>query len=119
LHSRAHCFFKEAGFENKIIQHLGEAEDIIQSLDLQFDLVFIDADKKNYSLYFDLIINKLKKGGVVIADNVLWSGRVTEQNKDSDTKAIDEFNKKILVDDRVEVVIMPIRDGISLIRKVL
>jgi len=119
LHSRARYFFNEAGFKNKIIQHLGDAEGIIQSLNLQFDLVFIDADKKNYSLYFDLIINKLKTGGVIIADNVLWSGRVTEQDKDSDTTAIDLFNKKILHDDRVEVVIMPIRDGISVIRKIL
>ena len=117
LYERAGSYFKKAGFKNKIIQHLGNAKDIIPDIPYQFDLVFIDADKQSYSIYFDLIINKLKAGGFIIADNVLWSGRVTEKNKDSDTKAIDRFNKKILADNRVEVVIMPIRDGISVIRK--
>jgi len=118
LYERAGNYFEKAGFKNKIIQHLGNAKDIIPDINCLFDLIFIDADKQSYSIYFDLIINKLKAGGFIIADNVLWSGRVTEKNKDSDTKAIDRFNKKILADNRVEVVIMPIRDGISVIRKI-
>ncbi|HIF14215.1 MAG TPA: O-methyltransferase, partial [Bacteroidetes bacterium] len=93
LYERAGNYFEKAGFKNKIIQHLGNAKNIIPDIKCQFDLIFIDADKQSYSEYFDLIINKLNTGGIIIADNVLWSGRVTEKNKDSDTKAIDRFNK--------------------------
>lgn len=118
LYERAGYYFNVSGYKNKIIQHLGNAKDIIPNFNCLFDLIFIDADKKSYSMYFDLVIDKLNVGGFIIADNVLWSGRVTEKNKDSDTKAIDVFNKKILEDKRVEVVILAIRDGISLIRRV-
>ena len=118
LYERAGYYFNVSGYKNKIIQHLGNAKDIIPNFNCLFDLIFIDADKKSYSMYFDLVIDKLNVGGFIIADNVLWSGRVTEKNKDSDTKAIDIFNKKILEDKRVEVVILAIRDGISLIRRV-
>ena len=118
LYERAGYYFNVSGYKNKIIQHLGNAKDIIPNFNCLFDLIFIDADKKSYSMYFDLVIDKLNVGGFIIADNVLWSGRVTEKNKDSDTKAIDIFNKKILADKRVEVVILAIRDGISLIRKI-
>ena len=118
LYERAGYYFNVSGYKNKIIQHLGNAKDIIPNFNCLFDLIFIDADKKSYSMYFDLVIDKLNVGGFIIADNVLWSGRVTEKNKDSDTKAIDIFNKKKLADKRVEVVILAIRDGISLIRKI-
>ncbi len=119
LYERAGHYFNIAGYKNKIIQHLGNAKDIIPNLNCMFDLVFIDADKKSYSIYFDLIIERLNIGSFIIADNVLWSGRVTEKDKDSDTKAIDDFNKKVLADKRVEVVVLAIRDGISIIRKIL
>jgi len=93
--------------------------DIIPSLDKNFELVFIDADKSNYSNYYDLLIEDLPKGAFIIADNVLWSGKVIEPVKenDIDTAALKAFNEKILKDDRVENVLLPIRDGLMVIRK--
>lgn len=110
-------FFEKAGLKDKIISHLGRAEDIIPTLDLLFDLVFIDAGKLEYGLFFDLIIDKIRPGGIILADNTLWSGKVLKAKKDSDTQAIDDFNKKIQNDERVENIIMPIRDGLTMIRK--
>lgn len=110
-------YFKSAGVENKIIMHTGDAQKIIPSLQETLDLVFIDADKENYSNYYDLVFDKVKKGGFILADNVLWSGKVMEEKKDKDTKAIDEFNKKIQSDNRVENVLVPIRDGLMIVRK--
>jgi len=97
----------------------GDATKIIPTLPENIDLVFIDADKENYSNYFDLVINKMRPGGVILADNVLWSGKVTEPIKPSDksTAAIHAFNEKIQNDSRVENVLLPIRDGIMMIRK--
>ncbi|MBK7037431.1 MAG: O-methyltransferase [Bacteroidetes bacterium] len=104
--------------EDKIEVLTGNALQIIPTLTQQFDLVFIDADKNNYTNYFDLVIQKVRPGGWILADNVLWSGKIISQNKDKDTLAIDSYNKKIQQDPRVENVIISIRDGISIARKI-
>ena len=113
-------YFKKAGISEKVKQYTGDATKIIKKLNLDIDLVFIDADKENYPLYFDLIIEKVKPGGVIIADNILWSGKILEKVEEEDyaTKSIIEFNDKVNNDDRVETIILPIRDGLSLIRKI-
>ncbi len=113
-------YFKKAGISEKVKQYTGDATKIIKKLNLDFDLVFIDADKENYPLYFDSIIEKVKPGGVIIADNILWSGKILEKVEEEDyaTKSIIEFNDKVNNDDRVETIILPIRDGLSLIRKI-
>ena len=113
-------YFKKAGISEKVIQYSGDAIKIIDKLNFEFDLVFIDADKENYPLYFDLIIDKVKSGGVIIADNILWSGKILDKVEDDDlaTKSILEFNEKVDSDKRVETVILPVRDGLSLIRKI-
>jgi caffeoyl-CoA O-methyltransferase len=95
----------------------GDAVTIIPELEGPFDLVFIDADKKNYSLYFDLIIDKVRPGGWILADNVLWSGKIMDDKKDKDTAAICAYNDKIQADHRVENVLVSIRDGILIARK--
>jgi predicted O-methyltransferase YrrM len=112
-------YVSEAGFSKQIEMKVGDAMDIIPSLDKNFELVFIDADKSNYSNYYDLLIEDLPKGAFIIADNVLWSGKVIEPVKenDIDTAALKAFNEKILKDDRVENVLLPIRDGLMVIRK--
>ena len=110
-------YFAKAGIENKTDYRIGNALDIIPTLDLTFDLVFIDADKQNYSNYYDMVFDKVNAGGFILADNVLWSGKVVEENPNKDTKAIIDFNAKIQADDRVENVIFPVRDGIMVIRK--
>lgn len=110
-------YFTQAGLDNKIDFRLGNATDIIPTLDLTFDIVFIDADKQNYSRYYDLVFDKVNKGGFILADNVLWSGKVVQENPDKDTKALLEFNAKVQADERVENVLMPVRDGIMVIRK--
>lgn len=104
--------------EDKIEVLTGNAIQIIPTLTQQFDLVFIDADKNNYANYFDLVIEKVRPGGWILADNVLWSGKIISQNMDKDTLAIDSYNKKIQQDPRVENVIISIRDGISIARKI-
>ena len=111
-------FFDHSGYGNQIVQHLGKAADIIPSLDTTFDLVFIDADKQNYARYFDLVIEKMNRGGIILSDNVLWSGKVVEEVKHNDkhTQALMAYNQKIKDDPRVETVLLPIRDGITLSR---
>ena len=104
-------------WEDKVEYRIGNALQIIPTLNDVFDLVFIDADKNNYSNYFDLVIDKVRPGGYILADNVLWSGKVLNKNPDADTRAILAFNEKILNDSRVENVLLPIRDGIMMIRK--
>ena len=104
-------------WEDKVEYRIGNALQIIPTLNDVFDLVFIDADKNNYSNYFDLVIDKVRPGGFILADNVLWSGKVFNKNPDADTRAITAFNEKILNDSRVENVLLPIRDGIMMIRK--
>jgi caffeoyl-CoA O-methyltransferase len=104
-------------YHSSIDFRVGDARTIIPGLNESFDLVFIDADKENYSLYFDLVLEKVRPGGIILADNVLWSGKVLESKPDKDTVAIQEFNRKIQRDQRVENVLLPIRDGIMMIRK--
>jgi predicted O-methyltransferase YrrM len=118
LEDRVRTYFKEAGLEKVIDFQIGNALHIIPALKAIFDLVFIDADKENYSNYFDLIIDKVAVGGFILADNVLWSGKVLDPKPDKDTRAILEFNRKIQNDTRVENVLLPVRDGAMLIRKV-
>ncbi|CAN5318334.1 O-methyltransferase [soil metagenome] len=112
-------FIEEAGLTNKINYYLGNALSIIPTIKETFDLVFIDADKKNYAAYYDLVFDKVRSGGYIIADNVLWSGKVLddETKMDADTKAIHEYNKKIHNDNRVEHMLLPVRDGLMIARK--
>ena len=111
-------YFEKSGFRNQIQQHFGDALEIIPSLNKKYDLVFIDADKSNYPNYFDLIIDKMNSRGVIMSDNVLWSGKVIEEldAKDLDTKALVSYNKKLNSDPRIETVMLPIRDGLTLSR---
>ena len=92
--------------------------DVIKDLNYYYQLAFIDADKSNYSNYYDALIDKIDKGGIIIADNVLWSGKVIKKSMDQDTLAIDNYNKKIINDPRVETLLLPIRDGIMVSRKI-
>lgn len=117
LESRVRKYFDESGFGDKIDFKIGDARKIIPTLTETLDLVFIDADKENYSVYFDLVIDKVSSGGLILADNVLWSGKVVEPKPDKDTKAIIEFNKKVQNDPRVQNVLMPLRDGVMMALK--
>lgn len=113
-------YVAEAGMSDKIKMHVGNAVEIIPNLDASFDLVFIDADKENYSNYFDMVIDSMPSGGILIADNVLWSGKVldeSELNRDEETRALHEFNQKVHADHRVENVLLPVRDGLMVLRK--
>ena len=112
-------YFAKSKCNNSIIQHVGDARNIIKSINEKFDLVFLDADKENYIEYYELVIEKVKKGGLIIADNVLWTGKVVEPNKDDDelTQYLIDFNKMINEDDRVENIILPLRDGLNIILK--
>ena len=113
--------FKEAKLDKKITTHFGSALDIIPHIGIQFDLIFIDADKINYSRYFELSMEKLRVGGFILADNVLWSGKVLPGNpkkSDPDTAALIEFNDKVQNDPRIENVMIPIRDGMTLMQKI-
>lgn len=113
-------YFAKAGIANKVNCIYGDAITIIPTLSKKYDLVFIDADKINYSNYFDLIFDKINKGGYIIADNVLWSGKVVQKINpdDLDTKALLAFNNKIKNDARVSNVLLPVRDGLMIIRKI-
>ena len=108
-------YFDKSGYGSQIIQHLGAALDIIPTLDTSFDLVFMDADKSNYINYFHQIIDKLNPGGIILSDNVLWSGKVIEALDPSDisTKIVLEYNKLLKEDPRLETVLLPIRDGLT------
>ena len=117
LENKVNKYFDEAGLSSRVQYHIGDATKIVSTLDGPFDLVFIDADKENYSRYYDMVIDKVREGGIILADNVLWSGKVLLDKQDKDTRAIVEFNKKIHQDIRVENVLLPIRDGILMIRK--
>jgi caffeoyl-CoA O-methyltransferase len=116
LERRVRGYFTESGVAD-IEYIIGHALHVIPTLNETFDLVFIDADKANYAAYFDLVIDKVRPGGFILADNVLWSGKVIDAKPDKDTQVILDFNKKINADARVENVLLPIRDGITLIRK--
>ena len=110
-------YFKQAGLRHQIVSLYGPAVQLIPTLEETFDLVFIDADKINYSTYYDLVMEKVRPGGLIIADNVLWSGKVVEATKDKDTMAMDAYNKKVQNDPRVENVLVPLRDGLMMARK--
>lgn len=121
LETMVRGFFEESGLSDQIDYRLGNALEIIPNLSGPFDLVFIDADKVNNATYFDLIIDKVRPGGIILGDNVLWSGKVLVaegQKVDKDSKAILDFNAKIQNDPRVENVLLPIRDGIMMARKI-
>ena len=110
--------FSKSDLGSQIIYHIGNALEIIPNLDEVFDLIFIDADKKNNETYYNLTINKLRSGGLIIVDNVLWSGKVIGEKKtDSATTSISDFNEMIHSDQRVEKLILPVRDGVYIIRK--
>ncbi|MBR62728.1 MAG: methyltransferase [Flavobacteriaceae bacterium] len=110
-------YFDQSPYGSQIVQHLGEAKDILKTLAGPYDLVFLDADKENYPHYFDLIIDKLETGGILLSDNVLWSGKVLEKATDEATSALQEYNHKINTDVRVETIVLPIRDGLTITRK--
>jgi caffeoyl-CoA O-methyltransferase len=112
-------YFERSAYSKQIELILGDAAKIIPQLDVTLDIVFIDADKRNYAKYFDLVIDKVRKGGLIIADNVLWSGKILmpEKEMDPDTKAINEFNKKVNEDGRVTNLLLPVRDGLMLMLK--
>lgn len=116
------CFryFCEAGLEGKITQHIGNAADIIPSFTEPFDIVFIDADKQNYGLYYDMVFNKVAMGGIILADNVLFDGEVVlpEEEQGKNARAMHAFNNKVKDDHRVEQLLLPLRDGIMMMRKV-
>jgi predicted O-methyltransferase YrrM len=114
----ANRYFNKSNFSNNIQQHIGEALDIIPKLDCSLQLAFIDADKENYTNYFDAIIDKIDVGGLIIADNVLWSGKVTHEKKDEETIALDKYNRKVITSERVENVLLPVRDGLMISRKI-
>jgi caffeoyl-CoA O-methyltransferase len=120
LHDMAHSYFVQTGLKDKITQHTGVAAEIIPSLNEVFDLVFIDADKPNYERYYDLVFDKVPVGGYILADNVLYDGEVIlpaeEQSKNA--RAITGFNEKIKADDRIEHVLLPVRDGLMIMRKI-
>lgn len=118
LEDFAKKYFEQSLYNSQIKQLIGNALDIIPTLNEKFDLVFIDADKENYSTYFKMIIGKMNSGGVILSDNVLWSGKVIEEIEpnDKDTKALVEFNKMLNADDSVETILLPIRDGLSISR---
>ena len=113
-------YFDKSSYSEQIIQHVGNALEIIPKINVMFDLVFIDADKPNYSNYFHLIIDKLNSGGIILSDNVLWHGKVIEKldPKDKSTKAVLEYNILLKNDPRIETVVLPIRDGLTISRKV-
>ncbi len=114
----ARAFAARSQYSEKIEFRLGDALNIIPTLEGDIDLVFIDADKPNYSNYYDLAFDKLRPGGIIVADNVLWSGKVLDDEKDESTLALHNFNQKVLADARVENVLLPIRDGLMIIRKI-
>jgi predicted O-methyltransferase YrrM len=112
-------YFEKSEYGKLIHQHLGDALDVVPKLDMVFDLVFIDADKENYAHYFNLIIEKVNSGGIILSDNVLWSGKVIEplQPDDLETKTLIEYNALLKEDKRIETVMLPIRDGLTISRK--
>ena len=109
--------FAASDFNKQIKYIIGDATQSISTLDETLDLVFIDADKKNNGTYYDLIFDRVRSGGIIIVDNVLWSGKILNNAQDKDTKNISTFNDKIAMDSRIEKLILPVRDGLFIIRK--
>ena len=118
LEDFAKKYFGQSPYELQIRQLIGNALDIIPTLNEKFDLVFIDADKENYPTYFNMIIGKMNSGGVILSDNVLWSGKVVEkiEPNDKDTQSLVAYNELLNNDDRIETILLPIRDGLSISR---
>ncbi|MGY0408562.1 MAG: O-methyltransferase [Polaribacter sp.] len=118
LEALQNTYFEKSGYRNQIQQFVGNALEIIPTIDKKFDLVFIDADKTNYINYFHLIIDKMNAGGIILSDNVLWSGKVVEplNAKDTDTETLLAYNKLLNQDKRIETVLLPIRDGLTISR---
>lgn len=112
-------YIEKAGFTDRIRTYFGNALDIVPTLEGPFDMVFIDADKQNYSRYFDLVFPKVRTGGIILADNVLWSGRVLDEEQDNRTRALDAFNQKMAADPRVFHVLLPVRDGLHIVQKIV
>jgi len=117
LEDRVRDYFAASGYNSKIKYILGDATQTVNELNEVFDLVFIDADKKNNGTYYDLIFERVRPGGLIIVDNVLWSGKVLTNQQDKDTRNISTFNDKVAADSRVEKLILPVRDGLFIIRK--
>ncbi len=119
LTSFTQSFLNKSKFNNQIKLHVGNALDLIPTLKLEWDLVFIDADKENYSNYFDLVIDRVRSGGWIIADNVLWSGKVLKptDGNDQETAALKAFNQKVHQDPRVTNLLLPVRDGMMILIK--
>jgi len=119
LEDFARHFIVEAGLEGKIVQHIGEAIEVIPTLDEAFDLVFIDADKENYVTYFEMVFDRMPQGGIILADNVLWDGKVLEQPLpgDHETLGIIRFNEFIKQHQGIKKLLLPYRDGLTIIQK--
>jgi caffeoyl-CoA O-methyltransferase len=119
LHEMSSRYFALAGVADKVTLHTGRAQDVVPSLKYTFDLVFIDGDKREYCEYYNLVFDKVRKGGFIIADNVLWGGKIEDEDamKDPQTKGVITFNEMIRRDHRVEKIVLPLRDGIMIIRK--
>lgn len=110
-------YIKRAKLEEKIFLHIGKAQEVIPDIADDFDLVFIDAGKMDYAKHYDLIIDRVRPGGLILADNVLWNGKVIRETQDKDTKVLDAFNKKLHADKRIAPLILPFRDGLTIARK--
>lgn len=119
LENRVRGYFESSDYSGRIAYHVGNALDIIPKLEEEWELVFIDADKENYARYFDLVIDNVRPGGWIIADNVLWSGKVLAkaEDMDSETAALHAYNQKVATDNRVEQVLLAVRDGLMCCRK--
>jgi predicted O-methyltransferase YrrM len=117
LEDRVRGYFAQSAYADKIDYRIGNAMEIVPTLKETFDMVFIDADKKNNLNYYNLVFNQVKPGGLIIVDNVLWSGKVLAQKEDKDTSNIINFNDEIAKDKSVEKLILPVRDGLFIIRK--
>lgn len=117
LENRVRGYFEQAGLKEVIDYRIGNALNLLPSINETYDLVFIDADKENYLNYYSLVINKVRSGGLILADNVLWSGKITQLKTDKDTRALQEFNDVVVADTRVECMLLPLRDGIMMARK--
>ncbi len=110
-------YIDKSGLTHKIQLHIGKAEDIIPALTFTYDLVFIDAGKQQYAYFYDLVFDRLNPGALILADNVLWSGKVVNRETDVDTLALQAFNDKVQQDPRVDNILLPLRDGLMLARK--
>jgi caffeoyl-CoA O-methyltransferase len=117
LENRARGYFEQAGLKDVVDYRIGNALNFLPTINETIDLVFIDADKENYLKYYNLVFDRVRSGGLILADNVLWSGKITQTKTDKDTRALQEFNDAVVADARVECMLLPLRDGIMMARK--